>query len=75
MAMKKVCIFCMRQHKSRRPKLCQAKGEVMRSYVDKGLQMWQIMRGIETGIIKFEAEASAIVRGKKNVRAVAKKKA
>jgi hypothetical protein len=53
---KSVCLFCMRSHR-RKPKLCQAKGDVVRAYLNAGIQMWQVMYGIESGLIKLEAEA------------------
>ncbi len=59
--MKKICLFCGEEHKRRRPALCVAKGDIIREYVKAGVQYWQVMAGIERGIIKLEAEAYLLV--------------
>lgn len=61
---KSVCMFCMRSHKVK-PALCQAKGDILRAYLDGGLQMFQVMAGVERGLIKLEAEALALVKYRK----------
>lgn len=60
---KRVCLFCMRAHK-RTPALCQAKGDIVRAY-SKKLKFWQVMLGIERGIIPLEAEAQRLVAARK----------
>lgn len=37
----------------------------MRTYLDEGLQFFQVMQGIECGIIKLEAEALQLIRMKR----------
>lgn len=61
-----LCAFCMKNHaKNRPPKICTAKRDVMRTYLDEGLQFFQVMQGIECGIIKLEAEALQLIRMKR----------
>ena len=62
--MKTVCMFCMKSH-TKKPKLCDAKSKVMRAYLYQGLQLWQVMHGVETGIINLEAEALQVVHNSK----------
>jgi hypothetical protein len=51
----------MRSHKLK-PQLCRAKGDVLRAYLKQGLQLWQVLAGIKTGLIKFESEAKALAK-------------
>lgn len=62
--MKKLCMFCMKEHRGRRPALCAAKGEVMRAYAAK-YEMWQVLLAIRHGQIKLEEEAHALLAQRK----------
>jgi hypothetical protein len=62
--MKKLCMFCMRSHK-RKPKLCDAKGRILRAYLNEGLQMWQIFYGIKNRMIDLDGEALRLIQKEK----------
>lgn len=67
--MKKLCMFCMRSHK-KMPKLCDAKSRIIRGYLKEGVELWQVMAGIHSGLIDLEGTALRVVRdeGKKQKR-------
>jgi hypothetical protein len=66
-AMKTICLFCGKSHKEK-PDLCKAKGDVMRSYLNHGLELWQVMHGVESGMINLELEAKQLLENKKTRR-------
>lgn len=71
--MKSVCMFCMLSNCKK--KMCRAKGEVMRSYLNAGLQMFQVMIGCESGLIRLEDEAEMLlIRRRREERALIKSK-
>lgn len=62
--MKSVCMFCMKEHKTKRPALCIAKGDILKEYL-KHVKARQVFVGIESGTIDLEGEALKLVKRRK----------
>jgi hypothetical protein len=65
---KSICIFCLEEHKRKQPALCLAKSRIMRHYLEQGLQMWQILAAVHSGLLPLEALALAEVEAEKTKR-------
>lgn len=65
MAKRKMCLFCGRIRPKRCTNICKVKGEIVRAYLAQGVQMWQVLAGIESGLIKLEAEALELLHKRK----------
>lgn len=61
---KTICLFCGKSHKSYKPKLCKAKGEVMRGYLKAvpKRDAWKVFAGIHSGLLPFESDALRLVK-------------
>ncbi len=70
--MKKICMFCLKSHKAKRPAICQAKGDIMNAYLNAGLEVFQVLAGVHSGLINLENEAELLVIRRR--RALKKKK-
>lgn len=62
--MKSICMFCGKEHRTKKPKLCAAKGQIMSSYARKvGTDnLWKIFHLIETGEIDLDREAKKLLK-------------
>lgn len=52
-------MFCIKSNSKKL--ICKAKGEIIRSYLNSGIQMFQVMMGIEQGLIKLDDEAELLI--------------
>lgn len=67
MKKEKFCIFCGKNHKKIRPKLCEAKGVIMRSWLRAlgAEQSWKFFHAVERGIIDLDGDAMRLVKNQK----------
>jgi len=61
---KSFCMFCGKPHKSSKPKLCTAKGKVLRGYLEQvpARDAWKVFHGIKTGLLPFTEDAMRLVQ-------------
>lgn len=65
--LKTICMFCGKQHKTKTPELCKAKGKLMSSYMQsvQPKERWSVFHAIDRGMINLEAEAKKLIAATK----------
>lgn len=66
--MKSICMFCGKSHK-KKPKMCQAKGDILRAYLNNGVELWQFLAGMRQGLIDLDGEAYRLMQNRKSKKA------